>query len=464
VKKEGGTGDKPFSSWKEIAAYLGCDERTCLRWEKQHGLPIHRIGDSQVKSHVFAYREELDEWLRRRKEGESASGPSRRGWFSLRRRWPLYLALAAAAALVVLIGAGVLGQAQSGSQQPYDFRIERSVLIVANKQGRELWRYDTGLADLVDDAGYHQRFNRRRAGITEGSILPLLVIRDLDDDGRNEVLIGLRTIGETTQLPVLCFDSRGRKLWTYEPGREMVFGTKRYSADYVLDAVEVIEGGRGGKTVLIMARQKPDFPTYIAVLSPQGETLGEYWNSGRFNDYILADASGKGWPDIILVGTNNEYAKGVLVVLDSDSVWGGSPQTGYYRCPDLKPGSELYYLLLPRTEVDRLGFSQRGVVSYVEALARGRIMAITDESRIVFEFGPRLEVDTAIVSDAYREKYRNYQAEGRIPPGPLDAEALARSLAQGVVYYDGEHWTTTPTPNKRNAWILLQQEEGPPGR
>jgi len=64
--------EKPLSSWKEIASYLGCDERTCLRWEKKFGLPVHRAGGSQSKSLVFAYKDELDEWLRHRREGEPA--------------------------------------------------------------------------------------------------------------------------------------------------------------------------------------------------------------------------------------------------------------------------------------------------------------------------------------------------------------------------------------------------------
>ena len=49
-------------SWKEIAAYLDCNVRTCLRWEKKHGLPVHRV-DEKSRATVFAYKEELDDWL-----------------------------------------------------------------------------------------------------------------------------------------------------------------------------------------------------------------------------------------------------------------------------------------------------------------------------------------------------------------------------------------------------------------
>ena len=53
-------------SWKEIANYLKCDRKTCARWEAQFGLPIHRIDPESPRSRVFAYPEELDDWMAER--------------------------------------------------------------------------------------------------------------------------------------------------------------------------------------------------------------------------------------------------------------------------------------------------------------------------------------------------------------------------------------------------------------
>ena len=53
---------KILESWKEIASYLKRNVRTCQMWERQHGLPVHRL-DGSPKAHVFAYTEELDTWL-----------------------------------------------------------------------------------------------------------------------------------------------------------------------------------------------------------------------------------------------------------------------------------------------------------------------------------------------------------------------------------------------------------------
>ena len=63
-------GPTRLDSWKEIAAFLGRDERTVNRWEKELGLPVHRLPGT--KGRVYAYTEELSAWLATPKK---ASGP-----------------------------------------------------------------------------------------------------------------------------------------------------------------------------------------------------------------------------------------------------------------------------------------------------------------------------------------------------------------------------------------------------
>jgi tetratricopeptide (TPR) repeat protein len=54
---------KRLDSWKEIATFFGRDERTVKRWEKERGLPVHRVPGSS-RGGVFAYAEQLAEWLK----------------------------------------------------------------------------------------------------------------------------------------------------------------------------------------------------------------------------------------------------------------------------------------------------------------------------------------------------------------------------------------------------------------
>jgi adenylate cyclase len=50
-----------LDSWKEIAAYLRRGTRTVQRWEREEGLPIHRLQHEKLGS-VYAFRTELDTW------------------------------------------------------------------------------------------------------------------------------------------------------------------------------------------------------------------------------------------------------------------------------------------------------------------------------------------------------------------------------------------------------------------
>jgi tetratricopeptide (TPR) repeat protein len=86
-----------LDSWKDIAAYLNRDVRTCQIWEKELGLPVHRLNDSP-KARVFAYQDEIDRWIEEKLHEREASGTMSRR--KVRRRVPF-----AAAALVLLTAA-----------------------------------------------------------------------------------------------------------------------------------------------------------------------------------------------------------------------------------------------------------------------------------------------------------------------------------------------------------------------
>jgi len=74
-----------LSTWKEIAAYLNSGVRTCVRWEKENGLPVHRQ-EGAPRSRIFAYKGELDAWFKSRLGNGSihpeTASPRRAGWKS----------------------------------------------------------------------------------------------------------------------------------------------------------------------------------------------------------------------------------------------------------------------------------------------------------------------------------------------------------------------------------------------
>lgn len=62
-----------LDSWKEIAAFFERDERTVRRWELERGLPVHRVPGT--KGRVYAYSNELSDWLAAPRNSEVALTP-----------------------------------------------------------------------------------------------------------------------------------------------------------------------------------------------------------------------------------------------------------------------------------------------------------------------------------------------------------------------------------------------------
>ncbi len=135
-------------SWKEIAAYLGRDARTCCRWEEQLGLPVHRLNGSP-KARVIAYKDEIDQWLETKLHERdpatspgapaSSSAPRVARPISPLRRW---YALAAFTAIMAI---GVLGWRAINNSRPRfvpsDSRPALAVLPFVNSTGDEGLNY-----------------------------------------------------------------------------------------------------------------------------------------------------------------------------------------------------------------------------------------------------------------------------------------------------------------------------------
>ena len=107
-----------LDSWKEIAAYLRCSERTVRRWETE-GLPVHRHPHNK-KSAIYAYKAEIDKWwnsgrARLEKPEQSRTAQERR------RPWRLTAVVAAsvlALAVLFALGKDRLGRLWFGSFGP----------------------------------------------------------------------------------------------------------------------------------------------------------------------------------------------------------------------------------------------------------------------------------------------------------------------------------------------------------
>src|SRR5713226_6321691 len=121
---------KQLNSWKEIAGVLGVSVRTTQKWESQRGLSVMRTAGN--KGRVSADAAELEHWKQ--------AHLRKKGWWD---NPSLLRAYAFVATLVVLVLAslGVAGRLSERRKGPPALsHLESNTLVVADSQGRELWR------------------------------------------------------------------------------------------------------------------------------------------------------------------------------------------------------------------------------------------------------------------------------------------------------------------------------------
>lgn len=64
-----------IDGWKSIAAHLGRDRSTVIRWAKERALPVHALPGGKSRT-VYALRHELDAWVRGQETGALEGEPA----------------------------------------------------------------------------------------------------------------------------------------------------------------------------------------------------------------------------------------------------------------------------------------------------------------------------------------------------------------------------------------------------
>lgn len=106
-----GSPKKRLDSWKAISAFLGKDVSTARRWEKESGLPVHRVPGNKRHA-VYAFADELDAWLRGHHEPPAEPAPATLPPRALPGNRPRTALVIPAAVLITL---GAAGLAVSGA-------------------------------------------------------------------------------------------------------------------------------------------------------------------------------------------------------------------------------------------------------------------------------------------------------------------------------------------------------------
>ncbi len=359
------TAAPKLDGWKEIAAFLGRDVTTAIRWESERGLPVHRVPGSK-RGAVYAYPAEIDVWLRngqpdpRGEPGEPISEPAapsggaaasaNRG---VRRvidgLGPPWIVGVGAGLSVILVVGGLWGRGEGSRRralvggQPPATRVVASVdfrereLVAVDAAGREVWRFAT-------DAPIASGWNVLRQG-------PRYAIADLDDDGLDEVVVSVtRNAAPEMRDELLCLSQSGEIRWRVQLDDVVEFRGGRFGPPWSMGYVVAFRS-KGGSRIAWSQNSPPSWPSLLVVLDGSGRRVSTFVHSGSI--YALAAMSDGPQPLILAGGVSNSNRAADLFVLDGRSASGHSrePPGSAYECLRCPPGRPLRYLVFPPSEI-----------------------------------------------------------------------------------------------------------------
>jgi hypothetical protein len=397
-------GRQRLTSWKEIAAYLGRDVRTVLRWEKQRGLPVHRVPGATGRV-VFAYRDELDAWVRGGTDptveadaaivpplvpnsGSLAQPPPSR----LTSRWRSMTL--AAAAVVILAGGAVwlMSVARADTGEIAQAVVTETAVHATRPDGSLQWTYPLG------------RLVTPHASET--------VVSDLNGDGQDDVVISL---GESSnaqyQGALLALDHRGRKLWEYQPRDALSFGKEPFGMPWVPDDLATFTSG-GQPFVAWALHHHTWWPSIVAVFNAKGDRTSTFVHSGWIRNIQLS-RDGK---YLLAGGISNARNGAAFAILDPAQPGGSSPENAgtRYECRNCPSGAPIRYFVIPWTDVIEptiLGGRRGQFTSFPDGGIELRAVQ-NQNAEMIVELTPALEIKRRHVSDGYWAVHAQLERDG----------------------------------------------------
>lgn len=430
---------RQLSSWKEIAAYFGVSERTVQKWERERGLPVHRLPGERGR--VVAWSEELDRWR--------ASALDRPSWWVNLPLWRGIGAAAAVLACIAVVAAAVLAWRRASHGPPAGLVLDGRTLKVTDEHGRELWRH------LFDEPFV--------PGITPADLIHqrTAAFADLDGDGSNELLFVYRPASEVTRGNILfCFSGRGRVLWRYQPTRSISTRVETFSPVYLASFLVVLPpSGDGARRIAYASHHVSYYPAHVALLTARGEVQAEYWHSGHLIFGEAARLEGLQKTAVLLAGISNSFRTSTLIALDPERPWCASDESEHpdYQLDWPARNCELARILFPRTCISRRldPYSRPlGLVVHPGSILFGTLERSSDRGVAAsFRFDRQLRLQSAEVTDLFLAHHRELEAAGQLDHPFSDAEL--RLLRQIRVL---RHWSLSATPPDGSA------TPGSPGR
>lgn len=224
------------------------------------------------------------------------------------------------------------------------------------------WRHVGGALEILDQRGrlcWSVPLAPAPADVT-GSGPDKVLIADLDEDGRVEVLVNVMPTDPVRSGGLLkCYEHNGKLRWTRRFGRAVTFGDRHFEATYRGERLCKVQDAGRRPGLLVVANHTIWYPSWAALLDPGGgSVVEEYWHPGALRRCLLQDLDGDGVQEVLLGGINNPglglgHAALAVLKIPFSAARGRQPADSL-KLPPITGGGELDYLLFPLPAVSKV--------------------------------------------------------------------------------------------------------------
>jgi hypothetical protein len=324
-----------LDSWKAIARYLGRDRTTVMRWERTAGLPVRRVQGGAGRS-VFAYTEDLDQWLAGGAIAHLAAARETDTRSTSRSlRW------LPAVAAAILLAAALTPWWRRDAAAIATATLVGEHIVAADAGGRELWRYALPHID--------------------GNIVPArLLVTDIDGDDRRELLAAVHFMKRAGDGygAVMAFEGNGRLRWQRSLMDRYEFGAEVFAPAWFPEDILVYRS-RGSTRIAVAQHHHTWWPGVVVTYDANGQALDRFVNAGWIRGLNIS-ADGR---HLLAAGISNSFGGAALAVLDAARPGGTSPAGGSLPvCSNCPAGNPVAYFVAPWSDLARPSDTPNAVI------------------------------------------------------------------------------------------------------
>lgn len=357
-------------------------------------------------------------------------------------RHPAATAASLAAALLFALGINYRTTIWKDTN-PAGGRGRNDSLVVYNGDQQELWKAWIGYRhDLAFIPDWFRVDN-------------WIVARDVDGDGRNEVLSCLPLRPDSVGTNYLgAWSAEGRSLWTSEFHASVTFGGRPVADDYrFLGMVADRYDPAGPEEVLAVVEHRSEpLRVVVRIDARTGRFLGAWWHNGDILQFAARDLDGDGRKEFVCAGVNTGLGSSFLAVIDPRHVGGKAPSTPVETRPAVPSGTERFYVVFPHPDVEKAASGSPVTTGMFETKGRDSLSIsiltrVSDRQYLplLYHFDARMDC-IGVTTNAEFVAFQEEQRKRGVLTRRFGREYL-EELRAGVRYWNGAAFVPGPVPN-----------------